>query len=252
MAKQVDSDKTILGRGGYGKVYYLEHEPKVAYKKSYMECNDLKKEFTNWNIAYQKYIEYTNVHTKFQTLGQILEPSNWQLNNSSSCVFQMPRIFSPQGIYSWQAYIGEVDNPGLDYLKMNDDHIRGRYMGPDTLSKNFNVLTLAYTSGVLVGIVQYGARLDGLDVELIVGTVDSVNKLFLLDFDQTNKWETPANETEEQGLIGKLSWPLIAEPYFPNIDSKYHGEFIKGYYNAAYFFGYKELAEKVIKDMVEI
>lgn len=127
-------------------------------------------------------------------------------------------------------------------------------MGPAKLSKHFDVNTLAYSAGILIGIVQYGAHLNGLDVELVLGKTNNNDdpNMFLIDFDQTETWGTPSDKKEEKRIVSELSWTLVAEPYFPNINSKYHSHFVKGYYEVADYYGYLNLAEKVIVDMKDI
>ena len=254
--------KVVIGRGGHGEVYYLSENPNIAYKQTHKECKNLKKEYTNWSKAYRKYIDYTSGKNRhIRDIGHIPRPSNWDRNNSG-CVFQLARVKPIEGKYTWQAYIGEVDEPNMDKNVTSNNAIRGRYMGPETLSKYFDVNSLAYTAGILIGIVQYGAHLNGLDVELVLGKTNNNDdpNIFLIDFDQTETWGSTGtaktwgstDKKEEKRIVSELSWTLIAEPYFPNINSKYHSHFVKGYYEVADYYGYLNLAEKVIVDMEDI
>ena len=253
MTLSIIKEKVIIGRVGHGEVYYISNKPKIAYKQTHTECVELKKEYNNLNLAYLKYIEYTEYKLGIRNKAQILKPSNWE-KNGFGCKFQLSRVKPVYGKYTTQAYIGETETPNMDKIIKIGDAIRGRYMGPNILKKYAKVEILAEMSGVLMAIVQYGAKLDGLDIELIIGKVDDKDtiKLYLIDFDQTNLWEDPTNEEERKTLIMNLSYALIAETYFPNINSKYHASFVKGYLEVAKFFDYLSLANEVIADMTDI
>ena len=194
--------KITIGRGGHGEVYYFSKKPNIAYKQTHYLCKDLKKEYNNWNKSYQKYIVYTSKKKHLRNIARILRPSNWSENNSG-CVFQLAKVTPIKGLYTWQAYIGDVDHPNLDYVEKRNNTIRGRYMGPEVLSKYFDVEELAYAAGILIGIVHYGAKLDGTDVELVLGKTGTNGgaKMYLIDFDQTSSWA----DLDEKKVIGKLS-----------------------------------------------
>lgn len=253
MTSTIINEKIIIGRGGHGEVYYISNKPKIAYKQTLLECVELKKEYDNWYLAYLKYMEYTKYHLEIRNKAQILKPSGWE-KNGFGCKFQLSRVKPIEGNYTTQAYIGETENPNMDKIIKIGNAIRGRYIGPNILKKYTNVDILAEMSGVLMAIIQYGAKLDGLDVELILGKVDDKDtiKLYIIDFDQTNLWEDPTNKEERKVLVMNLSYALIAETYFPNINSQYHDSFVKGYLEVAKFFNYLSLANEVIADMTDI
>lgn len=234
--------KIIIGRGGFGTVYYYSDRPGIAYKESHTKCDDIRKEYEIWKKAYNAYIKYGK---SIRKKACILHPSNWK-EFDSTCMFQMARVVPLEGNYTWQAYIGDDENPERDLVFIKEGKIRGRYMGPQTLSKYFNVEELAYDAGILIGIVHFCAKLDGKDTELIVGKLhkeeDSKCRLFLIDFDQTGSWEG----LEEKEAIDTLTWSLDAEPYYPNEDSPYYDSFKEGYLKVAQKCNLEGFAEKIL------
>lgn len=254
------SDKVIIGRGGFGEVYYYKDRPGVAYKETHSKCDDLKREYTTWSKAYNAFIRYSSSQKSMRKRVCILHPSDWKRSpkNRGRCIFKMGRVVpldfgKPKSTkYTWQAYIGNEDEPHMDRVVKVGDKIRGRYMGPKTLEKYFDVSELANDAGILIGIVHYCAKLDGTDTELIVGKLYSAKgvsqkcRLFLIDFDQVRPWDPKELPQKMSDIVKRLSWPLDAEPYWPDRESPYYDSFKKGYLKVAKKCGYEELAQKVL------
>lgn len=250
------NEQVIIGRGGYGTIYYYQNNPKIVIKESYQKCDNLQREFVNYEKSYRAFLQYTREKKVSRSQACILRPSQYKKINTK-CLFKMARVVPLSGIYTWQAYLNEEDEPDLDKVFKDDDKIRGRYMGPGTLENNgFDLAKLSYGAGMLIGIVHYGAKLDGIDTELIVGKTLYGNgsdigvgkgcRLFLIDFDKTNVW--PEKEAD---IVEKLGWSMTAELYYPSKTNKYHSDFIRGYYEVAEHYGYKKLAEKVIREEMD-
>ena len=238
--------KVIIGKGGFGEVFYYTDRPSMVYKQSYGKCENLKHEYRMWKKAYNAFIKYTSTRKNTRKEMCILNPSKWE-KIGNTCIFKMKRVFPLHSKYTWQAYIGNVDDPSMDKVVKHGSIVRGRYMGPDTLSKYFDVNDLAYQAGILIGIVHYCAHLDGLDTELVIGKTSSPTskcRLFLIDFNQVNEWKDG-----DPKLVNRLSWPLIAEPYYPDSESPYHESFKQAYLKVAKSCGYEDLARQVLKTM---
>jgi len=241
--------KVIIGRGGFGEVYYYKDNPGIAYKENHRRCHDLQKEYKMWNQAYRAFIKYTNSRKNLRKNICIPRPSGWRKSptNGEKCIFKTARIIPLKGKYTWQAYIGNTDDPNLDKVVKTNNTIRGRYVGPNVLAKYFDVEKLAYEAGLLIGIVHYCAKLNGTDTELVIGKTVSKKdlQLFLIDYDQVCPWNP---EDPQSKIVRELSWALSAEPYWPTPESPYHQSFRKGYLEVAQTCGYEDLAKKVLQD----
>ena len=242
--------KIVIGRGGFGEVYYYKDKPGIAYKENHSRCNDLRKEYDMWNRAYRAFITYTSSKKSLRKNMCILRPSSWRKSstNSEKCIFKMARIVPLEGKYIWQAYIGN-DDPDLNKVVKTNDKLRGRYVGPNVLAEYFDVQELAYEAGLLIGVVHYCAKLNGTDTELVIGKIssgkDSKCRLFLIDYDQVRPWNPKDPQSK---IVRELSWALSAEPYWPTPESPYHQSFRKGYLEVAKTCGYEDLAKKVLED----
>lgn len=253
MSKITKNEKVIIGRGGYGEIYYMTKAPNVVYKKSIDSCKDFKKEYNNHEKIYKAYLNYTDVNKTVRKHYHVLRPYNYTKtkdNNVEKCIYNMARIKPLSGTSKvvWQSYIGE-DNVNMDQVIKSDDGeaIRGRYMGSNTLkNKGLDVKSLARGAGILIAIIHYGAQLDGVDAELVIGVTGTIGSqdpgLYVIDFDKTSPWKVG-----NHGTVQRLGWSLEAEPYYPYSNNPLHPYFIKGYYEVAKHYGYLDLAQKVIK-----
>ena len=241
------NEKVIIGRGGYGEIYYMTKTPNVVYKKSIDFCGDLKKEFDNHQKIYETYLNYLKYDKTIKNKYIVLKPYGYNTtkdNHIEKCVYNMTRIKPLSGPEVWQSYIG-VDDPNTDNVFKNGNFLRGRYMGYNTLKKKgLDVKSLARGAGILIALIHYGAKLDGLDAELVIGFTGVTKKpgLFIVDFDKTSPWKVENYET-----VKRLGWSLEAEPYYPYSNNHLYKDFTAGYYKVAAWYGYLDLAKKVIE-----
>lgn len=242
-----NKEKIIIGRGGYGEIYYYKNNPNMVFKMSYNECNILNKEFKMLFSAYNAYIDYTKNKKNLRNRIHILRPNNWRIVNSN-CIFRMSRIFPPDGDerYVWHPYLGDDIE---DKLYKTELHIRGKQIGLNTISKYIPLKRASRDSGILIGIVHYGAKLDGFDTELSLGIVKNYSikkvQLFLIDFDKVSSW----SELEDDELIENMVSSLEDVPYYPGPSSKYFNDFKSGYLSVARYYGYEKLATTVLNDL---
>ncbi len=245
-----NKSKKLIGRGGYGEIYYNINNPNTVYKLSHNCMNgDLNKEYNMLLKAYNTYIKYTKNKKNLRNRIHILKPSNWKQFNGN-CLFKMSRIFSlSDDEFVWHPYLGGEEG-FKDVLYKTDLHIRGRQIGLETISKYISLKRITRDSGILIGIVHYGAKLDAFDTELAFGIVKNYNgvknlQLFLIDFDKVSNWD----ELEEDQLIENMISSLEDVPYYPGPNSKYFSNFKSGYLSVAGYYGYEKLALKVLNSM---
>lgn len=243
------SEKIIIGRGGYGEIFYKKDNPNIVYKLSYETCNILDREYKTLSSAYSAYITYTKTRKSLRSRIHILHPSNWKKSDNKYCIFQMSRIYPPSGQrYVWHPHFGSDDH-SLNKLYQTHLHTRGVQVGLQKIKQYLPLDRAFKDAGILIGIVHYGAKLDAFDTELTLGRVKNHNsntiQLFLIDFDEVSRWK----ELTDKQLLENMISSLEAVPYYPNPSSKYFPEFSDGYLSVAKYYGYEKLAQKVLGGM---
>jgi len=242
--------KIVIGRGGYGEVYYDVSNPNIVYKRSHNhECTSLKHEYSMWNKAYQAYLKYSKQFPQKTKHLAILRPSKWiklaEGNQFTECIFQMKRIQPIEGEMVWHPQLGAEKN--LDVVIKTDQFLRGRQVGINVLRKYFNLKELTQAAGTLIAIIHYGAKLDAFDTELTLGKIKKTQyKLYLLDFDQTKSWSQIKTKAE---LIERMVSSLEDVPYYPNPSSYLFKYFKAAYLKVAQFYGEVKLAKEVLNEM---
>nr|QBK89506.1 MAG: hypothetical protein LCPAC001_00160 [Pithovirus LCPAC001] len=244
------SDKIVIGKGGYGEIFYKKENPNTIYKQSYTVCNTLEKEYKMLSSAYRAYITYTQTKKSLRKRIHILHPYDWSTINSKYCIFKMARIYPPVGEkYVWHPHLGSEDFY-LNKLYKTDLHIRGVQVGHNEIKKYLSLEQASKDSGILIGIVHYGAKLDAFDTELSMGIIKNhkttLVQLVLIDFDKVSRW----NQLSDKQLLENMISSLEAVPYYPEPETKYFSDFRDGYLDVAKHFGYEKLAQDVLNGML--
>ncbi len=238
-----------LGRGGAGIVYRHEPNLKSVFKVSKVKtaCRQWGKEFGILQLAQETLIQTVpDFEKKFETVTINFPLDYVSQEKNDRCVIELPGIFHPEKEnFMIHPQFGVDD---LDYHQKTRGHFLGikqlknKYL-PDKLIEKY-----VFELGKVLSYLHFGAKNDGYDLEILLGTTyeDPTLKLFIVDFDLTENIDEYSKKT-----IKRMVWALDAVPYFPESDNALFIPFKKGYLEIANDLGLLEIAEKVLNEYSE-
>lgn len=243
----------MIGRGGFGRVYAndaIDSNIAIKFSKSRASCASFATEYklaSGIEIAKR---ESNFVDPNYKVIRVYADISDVMLPGEepeSSCAFVMQRVHRPtlefgsDNRLSYQVYLGSdtsVTSPGRgNYLSKAD---LSALIGPERVKE------FAQSAGRLLAFLHYGAKVDAVDMEYIlgyVGTDPTALKVYAIDFDRVRPI-TIYNAT----TVGQLEWSIASEPYFPYpSDETLYPLFKKGYLSTAAQFQALITAETVLE-----
>lgn len=108
---------------------------------------------------------------------------------------------------------------------------------------------LAEKAAQLISIVQFGSQQTAADTEMVLGFTggDNCYKLYLLDFDKSNRWTT-----ENDYVVKQLAKVISDKDYYPIDDIERYDIFWDTYIKTAESYGYENMARKVQQEVLNL
>lgn len=234
-----DNNKIKIGEGGAGYVFGTKSYPQYVIKllKNKPECEKLSKEYDVMKYI-KKYKDELN--KKYVKIVEMYYYEIIEDNPLYFCGILMERVYNPLQINI------EKTLPMIHPLFGNEDrnlNIKGRgiYKGLKQIKELIDdkkIEKMLKELGEIMATLHYKLKLDMVDLEIILGK-SSINdkefKLFILDFDQVQKYSTLKDEKVREN-IAKSFYDI---EYFP---------FIRDYYNENFLTAYMKTSKKYIKE----
>jgi len=242
-----------IGYGSFGQVYVNNDDPSTCVKVTNKDndvnfCRKWTNEFEKI-VSILTHLEPLKRYKKLEMV-RIIKPVEFNETNTI-CFMKIPRIFRPKlehetkceydkkQFITLQAQLGHKDvsmtHKGRGEF-VGIKQIR-EYMGDDDLD------VACFELGIMMGLIHYNGRNDGLDIEVFLGKEYRSKKcrFYIADFDMTSRIETYDALT-----IEKMYHSLDDIPYFPrkNVNRKMFDLFKNGYYSCVPF----EIADKVFTE----
>ncbi len=188
--------RTVLGEGGYGTVITTDDYPSLALKisKEINVCPEWTQEYDVQNMIYENY------DSRGRTV-RVARPLQFAYIEGKRCYILMQRVCSPENsTVAMHALLGEIDSD-------QTHEKRGRVVGQQLLGRYIDLEAVAVDLGVFLGTVHFQLRLDGNDLEYILGKrcgADEVDRINVIDFGMVRDFTM-------KGAINSI----LAMPYFP-------------------------------------
>lgn len=238
----------IIGKGGNGTAYLFTNYDSVILKVA----NKLTM-CPTWNREYQimELIKKKLKSPPTETVKIVLS-SDYYLGDET-CSLTLPRVYPVRNS-------NIAIHPQFGEKNRNSEYYgRGLYLGIEELGGYLNPKNMPIYCrdlGRAMGRLHYEAKVDALDIEVIIGYEDSKEyeekdkdkiKLFIIDFDQVKKIDFKSKES-----FMDVCFSFEAVPYFPYpySDSELYRAFSEGYLSVASKQGKLEYAEKVLEGYI--
>ncbi len=254
-----------IGKGGHGVVYVNDACCKgIAIKLSTLRpqiCLSFRYE----QDTYERIVSHRAqtvgrvgmlpLIATVQDVSMIIDPSD---NPRSYCAVIMYRVYRPPEVELGQAdqlavheHIGAID---ADYLELVEN--RGVYVGRaltmDILREPLSALdSVARDLGRFLSGLHYRARVDGNDLEYILGTTylnTSTRRIYVIDMDKVHWLEDKPPSLRDE--VDALAMVIENEPYFASPEQAHFTAFAEAYTDEA--AKWSKIAHRVIKDMVDL
>jgi len=238
-----DDSRQLIGRGGHGMVYISRGMPDNVVKVSKNE-----KTCRNWNDEYDLMVATKEAIFKSgftSPLVEIITPLDYEATDTD-CYIVMKRVKRPDHI--------DVDDarpmlhPEFGRINAGKNVFKGRgiFLGMPDIEEYINLDKMseyAFELGRSMAALHYISRLDGYDIEVVLGRSDTGIKAYILDFDLCKIIKNYDDEA-----IDRMTWSLEAVPYFPDPDEqpKLYEHFVRGYKEIAKMNGQLDVATQVL------
>lgn len=238
----------LIGKGGYGSIYKIVGKGCVVkVSHTSLPCREIRHEYDMTKML-EAALSTSLTAAEKRFIG-IIRPSRFG-SCRGRCCFMMQHLLplAAQDQFVTQAYLAV---PKHSKTISNRNQVRGIYRGAAELSNvlrpyAMNVIGIAYHVGVAVGAMHYGARLSGIDTEIVIAfsKVRSTHpKIFIIDHDRNGHLDL----SKHQKTISLLSSLLgSGEPYYP-LNGRLGAAFQAGYLKKARNLGFEKLAVDVLQ-----
>jgi hypothetical protein len=243
-----------IGRGGYGRVVANDAVCPgvvVKYSRSAVDCRQFEGEYAvvRHITGEMERLGFRDEHAGIVPV--LAEFPSVELRAGERwCALVMQRIFRPHlefganNTLSYQLYLGSAYSQAPRTIGK-----RGNYIGPaqvEALLGRAGVEALAVSMARLIAFLHYGAKVDAVDMEYLLGsTVEAPDRVRVVavDFDRVRRID-PATETVET-----LEMSLSNEPYFPTYaDRRLFALFKAAYLADAAVYGFVGVAQRVMAE----
>lgn len=248
----------VIGKGGFGSVYTLSDRPDLVVKISLIN-NSCR----TWSNEYDKIVDVRDkiIDSPFYSLLKSVKLIDVKLffQEDNTCYMVMERVYRPiYGDCNPETY--NTDSPTLQaqfgVLDVSLVHKgRGEFIGLKQILEYLDscpqygsdtLENLSKELGIMMGLMHFIAKNNGIDVEVFLGRRYSDDKLrlFIADFDLTNTFDEYDKDT-----ISNLVWSLSAFPYFPSKETEVLFEYFSlGYKSVADSVGLLHVAEAILEE----
>jgi hypothetical protein len=237
-------DKSVreLTYGGGGVIIYMLDDDTTLYKMS--KKPNTCETWSSENDKYQQIFKNFDINSH-TTLVKLLTPIEY-VNTTKICGFSMNWIHNPlkekfPDAVSIQTMFG-------DETFSFDSPQRGVFVGIPLLEQLLpNIEDYISELGRFMGYLHYYCKIDGLDLEVIMGKENGHYRLYVIDFDQA---QFITYDLENKKEIHNVYWSLGAVSYFPNIyidNQSYYELFKYNYLEIAKKAGHLDYALKVLE-----
>jgi len=237
--KAIENQKDkVLGQGAHGTVYSMKGNFDLCIKESNKQgvSRKWRNEFDIIKNIFNQISTYDNVHLNDYV--RIACPLQF-IETVAQCYMLIPRIF--------RADNDKSNNNAIHALLGFKNHHkifenRGESYGLEEIEKFYNNTEIfkkvIYELGVVIALIQYVAKNDASDIEIIFGheysdelTEQCQNRLYVIDFDMSSTYEKADFEWLAQCLETVRYFPIRSKTN-TRIQAVFE-EFKKGYQSIA-------------------
>lgn len=242
------STDVLVGKGGYGSVFKTPSKQcvvKISHNR--LPCSKLHHEFDMTKLM-SLALDASLTSTEKKYIG-IMRPSRFGECDHKCCFsMQYLRPLSPRDAHVTQAYLAL---PSHSKVLVNKNEVRGVYRGTAELARivrayGLTTAHLAYYVGVAMAAMHYGAKLTGVDTEVVIAFTGKQTvrpKIFIIDHDRNSHLDV-SRRTATVSMLSSLLGS--GEPYYPlfGVLGKAFGA---GYVKKARDLGFEDIAKEVLE-----